>query len=225
MKTKPLRIMQKHKYLAIAISIVVGGLWIALVMYTLSLGKTKVPVNPGVAAVSSAHQSHGTSMPTASFKTLSSAPWSLMNQSAAVTPEATAHPQATMGSTSYRLHQTSSATAHVVGSGTGSAGQGVIATTSSSNKGISYSGISAGGNMLAISSSLALAAPGASRANEIASTTEVSEPRAIIGKRKTPVDPFDPFLNPVGDVAWPVMLLLTIAWCVRVHRRKQQACK
>lgn len=217
--------MQKHKYLAIAISIVVGGLWIALVMYTLSLGKTKVPVNPGVAAVSSAHQSFGTNTPTPSFKTLSSAPWSLMNHSAAVTPEATAHPQATMGSTSFRLHQTSSATAHVVGSGTGSAGQGVIATTSSSNKGISYSGISAGGNMLAISSSLALAAPGASNANEIATTT-ISERKAAPGPRKVNSDPFDPFLDPLGDVAWGLMILLAAAYAtmrgVRRVRREEK---
>lgn len=218
--------MQKHKYLAIAISIVVGGLWIALVMYTLSLGKTKIPVNPGVAAVSSAHQSHGTSMPTTSFKTLSSAPWSLMNHSAVVTPEATAHPQATMGSTSYRLHQTSSATAHVVGSGTGSAGQGVIATTSSSNKGISYSGISAGGNMLAISSSLALAAPGASNANEIASTTVSERKAAPSGPRKLPGHEEEWWLTPVGDVAWGWMILLAAAYAtmrgVRRVRREEK---
>ncbi len=213
--------MQKHKYLAIAISIVVGGLWIALVMYTFSSGKTKVPVNPGVTAVSSAHQSFGTNTPTPSFKTLSSAPWSLTNHSAAVTPEATTHPQATMGSTSYRLHQTSSATAHVVGSGTGSAGQGAIATTSGTNKGISYSGISYGGNMLAISSSMALAAPGASRANELANV--VTEAPKSIGPRKVDKDPFDPFLDPVGDVAWGLMILLAVAYAtMRGVRRVRQ---
>ena len=215
--------MQKHKYLAIAISIVVGGFWIALVMYTFSIGKTKVPVNPGVAAVSSAHQSIGTNMPTPSFKTLSSAPWSLTNHSAVVTPEATARPQATMGSTSMRIHETSSATVQHVGSGTGNAGQGAIATTSGTNKGISYSGISYGGNMLAISSSMALAAPGATHANELANV--VTEAPKSIGPRKVDKDPFDPFLDHVGDVAWPVMHLHTIAWCVRVHRKRQQACK
>lgn len=225
MKTKPLRIMQKHKYLAIAISIVVGGLWIALVMYTFSSGKTKVPVNPGVTAVSSAHQSFGTNMPTPSFKTLSSAPWSLTNHSAAVTPEATARPQATMGSTSYRLHQTSSATAHVVGSGTGNAGQGAIATTSGTNKGISYSGISYGGNMLAISSSMALAAPGATHANEIASTT-TSGPSAAPEARRVNSNPHGPFPDPLGDVAWGLMILLAAAYAtmrgVRRARREEK---
>ena len=217
--------MQKHKYLAIAISIVVGGLWIALVMYTFSLGKTKIPVNPGVAAVSSTHHSNGVNAPSVTFKNSSSASWSLLHHNASVTPATTAMPQATMSSTSMRIHETSSATVHQIGGRGMGSGQGVIATTSGANRGMSYSGISAGGNMLAISSSLALAAPGASRANQIASTTEVAEQNAIVGRRRTPVDPWDPFLTPVGDVAWPVILLLTIAWCVRVRLRKRQACK
>lgn len=214
--------MQKHKYLAIAISIVVGGLWIALVMYTFSPGKTKVPVNPGVTAVSSAHQSFGTNTPTPSFKTLSSAPWSLTNHSAAVTPEATTHPQATMGSTSYRLHQTSSATAHVVGSGTGNAGQGAIATTSGTNKGISYSGISYGGNMLAISSSMALAAPGATHANEIASTT-TSGPSAAPEARRVNGNPHGPFPDPLGDIEWGWMILLALGYAGLAWRKKYNA--
>lgn len=35
----------------------------------------------------------------------------------------------------------------------------------------------------------------------------------------------EPFLDPIGDVTWGWMLLLTIGWCVRVHRKRQQACK
>ena len=37
----------------------------------------------------------------------------------------------------------------------------------------------------------------------------------------------EPFLDqqPIGDVTWGLMLLLTIGWCVRVHRKRQQACK
>ena len=211
--------MQKHKYFAIAISIVVGGLWIALVMYTFSSGKTKVPVNPGVTAVSSAHQSIGTNMPTPSFKTLSSAPWSLTNHSAAVTPEATTHPQATMGSTSYRLHQTSSATAHVVGSGIASGGG--IATTSGNNnaRGISY-----GGNLLALSASIPLASPGAANATEIAST--IPERHSVSRIRKTADDAWEPFLNPLGDVAWGLMILLAVAYAtirgVRRVRREEK---
>ena len=216
--------MQKHKYLAIAISIVVGGLWIALVMYTFSLGKTKIPVNPGVAAVSSPHHSNGVNAPSVTFKNSSSASWSLLHHNASVTPATTAMPQATMSSTSMRIHETSSATVHQIGGGGMGSGQGVIATTSGANRGMSYSGISAGGNMLAISSSLALAAPGASRANDIASTT-LSEPNSAPGMRKVNSNPHGPFPDPVGDVAWPVILLLTIAWCVRVRLRKRQACK
>lgn len=225
MKTKPLRIMQKHKYLAIAISIVVGGLWIALVMYTLSLGKTKVPVNPGAAAVSSAHRSSGVNMPTASFKTSNSSSWSLIHHDAAITPAAATKPQATMGSTSMRIHETSSATVQVVGSGTGNTGQGVMATTSGANKGISYSGISTGGNMLAISSSMALAAPGATHANEIASTTTTG-PSAAPEARRVNGNPHGPFPDPLGDVAWGLMILLAAVYAtmrgVRRVRREEK---
>ncbi len=217
--------MQKHKYLAIAISIVVGGLWIALVMYTLSLGKTKVPVNPGAAAVSSAHRPSGVNIPTASFKTSNSSSWSFIHHDAAITPAAATKPQATMGSTSMRIHETSSATVHQIGGGGMGSGQGVMATTSGANKGISYSGISYGGNLVVLSSSIAITAPGASEANELA--TIASAPRRAKKDGAQPPTPLNPFIDPqpLGDVAWPVMLLLTIAWCVRVHRRKQQACK
>ena len=217
--------MQKHKYLAIAISIVVGGFWIALVMYTFSLGKTQIPANPGVAAVSSAHHSNGVNAPTATFRNSSSASWSLLRHNAAVTPTTVTTPQATMSSTSMRVHETSSATVHQIGGGGMGSSQGVIATTSGSNKGMSYSGISAGGNMLSISSSLALAAPGASRANELASVTTSQPNAAPSGPRKLPGHEEEWWLTPVGDVAWPVILLLTIAWYVRVRLRKRQACK
>lgn len=217
--------MQKHKYLAIAISIVVGGFWIALVMYTFSLGKTQIPANPGVAAVSSAHHSNGVNAPTATFKNSSSASWSLLRHNASVAPTTVTTPQATMSSTSMRVHETSSATVHQIGGGGMGSGQGVIATTSGSNKGISYSGISYGGNMVVLSSSIAITAPGASEANELA--TIASAPHRAKKDGTPPTTPLNPFIDPtpLGDVAWPVILLLTIAWCVRVRLRKRQACK
>ena len=118
-----------------------------------------------------------------------------------------------------RIHQTSDASVHSVGGGGSGSG---IATTSgrNSSRGVSSS-ISYGGNMLALSSSLALASPGASNATSLASTTETN--KEILRARKVdPVDPpFDPFPDPIGDVAWGLMLLLTTAWCVRVRLRRQ----
>lgn len=62
--------------------------------------------------------------------------------------------------------------------------------------------------------------PVAAQATSIASTTEapMNNHPAI---KKVTGDPFDPFLDPVGDVTWPLMLLLTIGWCVRVRLKKQ----
>lgn len=224
--------MQKHKYLAIAISIVVGGLWIALVMYTFSSGKTKVPVNPGVTAVSSAHQSFGTNTPTPSFKTLSSAPWSLTNNSAVVTPEATARPQATMGSTSYRLHQTSSATAHVVGSGTGSASGGITSVGSSSSRGIHSTALAYSGTIYIPMVNNAITSVGAKHADEL-----VNQKMGIVERRRIKHEEGDGFgdLNdgpvldpptPVGDIAWGLMILLAVAYAtmrgVRRARREEK---
>ena len=67
---------------------------------------------------------------------------------------------------------------------------------------------------------------GAPQANEV-----VNEKMGIIAQRHGEPDPpteptpdlDDP--TPVGDVAWPLMALLTIGWCVLIHRKRQQACK
>ena len=126
-----------------------------------------------------------------------------------------------MASTSMRLRETSGAKAQVIGSGAGTVtGNG----TSGNNqtRGIHSTAISYGGNMLALSSSLALAAPGASQANEVAEV--LTTPTKVHRAKKVDDDPLDPFLDPVGDVPFAVMALLTIAWCVRVRLRRRSAC-
>ena len=209
----------RNKRFVIATAVITGGLWIALVFYvmiesqnvhvTAQPGAVAVHAPPPVATVnsSSAHFRHST--PTLlQHSAPSPYTWSLLPST---TPMS--------GISTMRIHQTSDASVHSVGGGGSGSG---IATTSgrNSSRGVSSS-ISYGGNMLALSSSLALASPGASNATSLASTTETN--KEILRARKVdPVDPpFDPFPDPIGDVAWGLMLLLTTAWCVRVRLRRQ----
>jgi len=132
-------------------------------------------------------------------------------------------PPVKMASTSMHVRQTSNATAKVVGSGASNE-TGASNSSSNQNKGINYNGLGFGGNMLAMSSSLILSAPGDGYANDIASTT-ISERNGVHRAKKVNEDALDPFLDPIGDVAWGLMALLTIGYGVIRHRRKQQACK
>ena len=217
--TKPLKIMRKHKYLAIVISIVVGTIWLSLVMYTISIGRnTAKVISPTIVATSSVHQTSTGVSAVTPFKATSSSFIQHVTPAATSTPA----PQATMGSTSMRLHETSGATAHNVGSGLG-AGQGVMVTTSGSQRGIAYAGLGFGGNMLALSSALPITKPGAGRANEIASTTLSEERNATPGVHRTPVNPWDPFLTPLGDVAWILIAILALAYAYIIYRKRARA--
>lgn len=132
-------------------------------------------------------------------------------------------PSQPMTSTSMRLHETSNASVKMIGGGSSN---GIYTTGGNhpSSNGINSGNLSYGGNMLALSASLALAEPGAGKANEIANTTSQpnsapSGPRRIIDHEE------EWWLTPVGDVPFAIMALLTIAWCVRVRLRKRSACK
>ncbi len=211
----------QRKHIIIGAGIVFCGLWLCLVAYFLFGEKTPAPVNPGAVAVRSASPVATPNAPTVSLKAPRSSVAPMLHHSAPVYSfiHVPAAPKASM---SIRIHQTSDASVHTIGSGGGS---GVIATTgggSNGGRGIRTSSISYGGSLLALSSSVALAAPGASEATSLASTTEGSgNPNRPDHIRTTTGDPMDPFLDPIGDVAWVLILLLTIGWCVRVRLRKQ----
>ena len=208
--------MQKHKYLAIAIGLVAGGLWLALVFYTLSAGKNaKVPVTPGAIAARSVRQD--SKAPAAAYKAPRAESSTLTHHAPVATPSASVTaPQAAMTSTSMRIHETSSATVHTLGSGIASGGG--IATTSGNNnaRGISY-----GGNLLALSASIPLASPGAANATEIAST--IPERHSVSRIRKTADDAREPFLNPLGDIEWGWMILLALGYAGLAWRKKYNA--
>ncbi len=213
----------QRKHIILGAGIVFFGLWLCLVAYFLFGEKTPAPVNPGTVAVRSASPVATPNAPTVSLKAPRSSVAPMLHHSAPIysfIPVPTT-PKATMSSTSVRMHQTSDASVQSVGSGGGS---GSIATTSGSSnggRGIRTSSISYGGNMLALSTSTVVTAPGASEANELA--TMASAPSRVRKDASPPPTPVNPFTDPtpIGDVAWVLMLLLTIGWCVRVRLRKQ----
>ena len=130
-------------------------------------------------------------------------------------------PLVEMTSTSMHVRQTSNAIAKVVGSGAGN-DAGASISSSNHSKGINYNGLGFGGNMLAMSSSLILSAPGDGYANDIASTT-ISERNGVHRAKKVNDDPLDPFLDPIGDVTWGWLILLAVGYMLFRYRRRTRA--
>ena len=77
--------------------------------------------------------------------------------------------------------------------------------------------------MVALSSSLALAAPGATQANDIAKVAAAPERRGA-GPRRVTGFPTEPFLDPIGDALLPLALLACAYFLlIRATRKKKQA--
>ena len=216
-----------NKRLVVAISVVAGGLWLAMFVYILwgdSISRDKYtpatvevhsssPVANGLAVAPSARQSKTTSFA----------------HSGATSATPTAHnafvPSQGMQSTSMHLHETSSATVHTIGSGSGGSGGGNTGGSGNTN-GSNGSGRGIHTTAMAYSGAIhiavpfnAITEPGAVSANEMASIV-TENPRAVTDRRRVGEDPFDPFLDPIGDVTWGLMALLAAAYAVYVYRRK-----
>lgn len=198
-----------HKRLNIAVSCLVAIVWGVLLYYALR------PTNESqkhIAATSSVQQSSGTSTNIPQIKATS-----LPHHNTVVSSQGTYVQSKPMSSTSsMHVYETSNATVHNVGGG-GNAG-GIATTSGSSSRGISQ-----GGNMVTLSSSLALAEPGASEANEIANVA--SQPNAAPsngGPRRVNGSPDIPFPDPLGDAVWP-LALLAIGYLGYVLIRKRKS--
>lgn len=217
----------QRKHIILGAGIVFCGLWLCLVAYFLFGEKTPAPVNPGAVAVRSASPVATLNAPTVSVKAPRSSVAPMLHHSAPAYSFVTAPtaPKAAMSSTSVRMHQTSDASVQSVGSGGGS---GSIATTSggSSSRGIKYTSIAYSGTIYVPTKNNAITAVGATTAGDVASQ-RIGAPRratktedgVLPGYNEDPVP--DEVEQPIGDVAWGWMLLLTIGWCVRVRLRKQ----
>lgn len=213
----------RHKHILVGVGVLVAGLWILLVMYLLKEShNATTEVQPGAVAVTSAPTFNSNSTVTLSGSHPSAT--SLLHHKVSSTPMVyrSVTPNQSMSSTStFHLHQTSSATTHSIGGGGSSAGQGVMTTTSGANRGISASSISYGGSLIALSSSTAITAPGASEANELA--TVAAGPRKVKQDNAQPPTPLNPFIDPtpVGDVVWPLMVLLAAVYAFFCYRRRR----
>lgn len=208
----------KRKHLVIFISALAVVGWLSLVMYTLSESqKSDTFVSPGelaTAPMQTAEQKAAVENPTLPSSTFpgvspkvvtdqSMRPFSFM-------------PQPEMKSTSSHILQTHNATAKSVGSGTAEATGYFQASHAnhSQNRGITYNGLSFGGNMLAMSSAIVLSKPGEGNANNLA---QLSGPSDRHGARKDFPDENDgPIIDaPIGSVPFILFVLLAVGYALR----------
>lgn len=208
---------EHSRRIAIVLGVVVGGLWLAMTVYFLVDSKQTTNASKSAVAIHATSPVAIGSTPSATYKAPRVAATPLVHHSSSTTPSWSFVPQnlQSTGAT-MRIYQTSDATTRHVGGGGN--GMGIATTSGHSNNG---RGISYGGNMIALAATTPLASPGSAKAVDIASTTDASTPGGKPAIRKVDYDPYDPFLDPIGDVTWPLMLLLTIGWCVRVRLKKQ----
>lgn len=224
MKNYSLFVLER-KHWTIFLCVLVGVGWLSLAMYSLSVSKQTngmlTPEEIATKAVKTSQQPSST--PSAPVERKGISPKVIADQGMTMPTFSPILPPMKMTSTSMHVRETSNATAQVVGSGVSNEAH-ASNSPSNHNKGINYNGLGFGGNMLAMSSALVLSAPGDGYANDIASTT-ISERNGAHKMKKVNEDPLDPFLDPIGDVAWGLMALFTIGYGVIVRRKKQQACK
>ena len=152
-----------------------------------------------------------------------------------VSPSYSSHQEG--GGYSMKLHTTSSAMPAFIGGG----GSGGVGSTGGSSSNANSSTIRYGSssavmalNMPTTSALIETSQSRLERHNLTAQNTiasiqgviENNDPRAVVARAKK--DGWDdygqddePFLDPIGDVTWGLMVLLTIGWCVRVRLRRQ----
>ena len=223
---------EQRKKIVIGLGVLFGGLWLMLVAYLLTADKQPVTITPGTVTVHA--PSPVASTPTATISSSrKSAPLLHHSSSVAQWSYLQHAPKASMSSTSMRIHQTSDASVHNVGGG---GSNGIYATSGggSGSRGIRYTANAYSGSIYIPTTHNSVSAVGASSANEVTTSSSAAAPAAHPGRVRTATmedgvypggrpDPMpDEIETPVGDVAWGLMLLLTIGWCVRVRLRKQQ---
>lgn len=217
----------RHKHIVIGAGVLVAGLWVLLVMYLLKEShNATTEVHPGAVAVTSAPTFNSNSTVTLSGSRPSAT--SLLHHKVSSTQMVyrSVTPNQSMSSTStFHIHQTSSATPHSVGGGSGSTG--VLATTSSSsNRGIQSTTASYSGTIYIPLAMNAITAVGATTAEEV-----VNQKMGIIRRARMtnegeyPEDREDPVpdevIVPVGDVVWPLMVLLAAVYAFFCYRRRR----
>jgi hypothetical protein len=226
-------IANRNKKIVIGVSVVFAGLWILLVMYVLAESKkVDTTVNPGT--ITLRPNVPESNISTIRYQAPRAASTSLPRHSVNATKSKSALPQATMGTTSMHLYQTSSASVKSVG-GEGNGGNGNAGNNSNSSKGIRYTAMAYSGAIYMPMNYNAVTTVGATQASEA-----VNEPMRAARRRMrqdtpdgelpgnyngdpTP-DPEEPE-SPVGDVAWGLMALLAGAYGYHLFRRNKPQTK
>ena len=223
-------ISQRHKHILIGVGVLVAGLWVLLVMYLLRESRNATTeVQPGAVAVTSAPTFNSNSTVTLSGSRPSAT--SLLHHKVPSTPMVyrSVTPNQSMSSTStFHIHQTSSATPHSVGGG-GSGSTGVLATTSSSSsRGIQTTTVSYSGAIYIPLASNAITAVGATNAEEVVNQklgvihrAKMTDDGEYPGGRPDPVPDEEDDPTPVGDVVWPLMVLLAAVYAFFCYRRRR----
>ena len=216
-------IANRNKKIVIGVGIIFAGLWVLLVMYVIADSEkdyhivqpgtvTVQPSAPGVnsSSVATYHPTHSHPL----FHHLTTGP-----QTVSYTAEA---PKASMGSTSMRLFQTSDATAHNIGGG---GNGGIIATTNgglgNGSRGVNYTALAYSGAIYIPTTFNAVTTVGAPNAKMMAKLVTPEETPEMSGPRRVGSDPLDPFLDPVGEVVWPLMVLLVGTYSYVIYRRRK----
>lgn len=225
------RRVRKLRLILISLALLVG--WCTVVVFVLRTPKEDPQVHVSAPAVipssTSTPSGLGSTMPTMR-------PSSLTRRSISVqapTPTSSVSNHSPVGGSSFTIHTTSSASPVFIGGGSNGGGGNTGGNSSHTNSSRVLAVNMPSTSAMIVSPALRLESRSLSTDNRLQDMQQVIEengPSAVAARMKK--DGWDdygqdvePFPDPIGDVAWPVMILLTTAWCVRVHRRRQQACK
>ena len=212
--------VNKRKQWIIAGGVVFGSLWLMLVFWLMTAEKTTVGPAPSQVAVRSASPTLSTT-PTVNVQMPQYSPLKPISYSQPARHTSVLQMPMSSGAT-MTVYTTSSAKIKSIGGGGASSG-GSGGSSSRGNRGISNSAVAYTGAIYIPVVSNAVTAVGASRANDLASTTlsdestQGSSPRAVSG------NPHGPFPDPVGDIAWGMMALLALVYARTIYIRRRRA--
>ena len=216
------QVISTHKSLIILGGVLLSGICIAILGYaTYEAGKQTFPNNHGIVTHSKTSSANLPATPKSRRTVIPM--HSQHGDGVAYSTSFSAMPKAQMTSTSMPLHKISNATVHSFGNGAGNSAGNInygngqaqgIYSTARANKGAIYMPIAYN----------AITEVGATRANEMATTVTGTNPENIpTGTRRLPDHEEEWWLTPVGDIAWPLMILLAMGYIFFTIRGKRKA--
>lgn len=223
---------KRKKIIVVTIGVLVLCGWALLALYSIAGGNSDlnfapeivyVPQAPAPAAGGSTsfYQPARRSVAPMAYKSVGSYHPSAVSYSPA--------PKAAMSSTSYRVHQTSSATVHSYGGGgTGGGNTGAIIRHNNAGSGVNYAALSYSGAIYVPTRHSAVTAVGANEASDFSAQkmSVIRRAKAENGEGEWPDTPEDPAPDPeqpepIGDIPFALILLLATAYALRIAQRRK----